>query len=747
MTELFGSLLNPRPESAANNHGDGPLKPSVKDMVTGLISDNLQRLWVEEEPGEKCFDHDESRMGSLLSFIDGKGIQSENDEVRGHLLQCPRCRFIYAQLRGLKFEAKPSAEPKPETTRSTGEPIPDLLRDNLRSTGPVVFPGQEVSEGAWEFGLLGDIPADVAERICEAVAERSWRRLRGVLPKRGVVIVCFGNPVHRCGKRMAAKMVDSGVEDVHVVMADNFFNPKLWCNPRELKEHHVVVFVDVVHSGGLLNRLFAVCRQGEPSNLMGVAIIDQSRSDVADEPLYSLWAEPKEKRDHHDGEAGGQARFFDPVTGRAWPREDLPNEVADPDKAKDTIESRLREIRPLFRYIESTGALKQDAWIGGVCYPWALDLLCLLRHDEARGELAKRAANRLADLSDRDSWCIVFPAERHQRAGAWAELLAETLHWPVVKVGLKNRMHYRPLTKAQRRDLAKYPRALIVDAAIRSGKTLQSLVGILRAEERLSIKEFLAFYALDGLFNEPREELEKNLKVKIRSLFRLPLGAPTEPVGRYCRQWLNQTLGELDQVANGEHAPWIDVVRDYCQRKLEHSGRPVRERSSEELEMSLRRALDEGERGAQARLEQSCDPPRSSLVKHLDVAYTLREPQTRNVLHGFMCNSMPLDFIESCALALATQKDYDWFDRDWLALHKKILTNSASQRWKFLAYISYWIRRHGSPKQVERIRATVDSFRRSQGPVTVPMFADMQLESDEREVLQSRCKILLSVLS
>ena len=93
---------------------------------------------------------------------------------------------------------------------------------------------------------------------------------------------------------------------------------------------------------------------------------------------------------------------------------------------------------------------------------------------------------------------------------------------------------------------------LIVDAAIRSGKTLQSLAGILRAGERLPIKEVVAFYALDGLFNEPREELEKSLEVEIRSLFRLPLGAPTEPVGRYCRQWLNETLGELDQVANGE---------------------------------------------------------------------------------------------------------------------------------------------------------------------------------------------------
>ena len=45
-----------------------------------------------------------------------------------------------------------------------------------------------------------------------------------------------------------------------------------------------------------------------------------------------------------------------------------------------------------------------------------------------------------------------------------------------------------------------------------------------------------------------------------------------------------------------------------------------------------------------------------------------------------MCNSMPAHFIVVCALALATQQDYDWFDRDWLILHKRLLTNASSQR-------------------------------------------------------------------
>ena len=30
-------------------------------------------------------------------------------------------------------------------------------------------------------------------------------------------------------------MIEGGVKSVHVVMADDYFTPKLWCDPQELK--------------------------------------------------------------------------------------------------------------------------------------------------------------------------------------------------------------------------------------------------------------------------------------------------------------------------------------------------------------------------------------------------------------------------------------------------------------------------------------------------------------------------------
>jgi hypothetical protein len=720
----------------------------VSDPLSDGIADLLRDEWIDEEPSARCFDFDEARMARLLSFFANQADGDDFDDVRDHLTECPRCQFLYARLHDWSDERVAAAADDGST--ECAQPVPDLLHAHLRSTGPVIFPGGAMADGAWEFGRLADGPDDVAEQISETIASRAWRVLTHVLPRRDLVIDCFSQPVHRCGMRLAAKLVESGVRDrdVHVVMADDFFTPKLWCNPGELRGRHVVVLVDVVHTGGLLERLYAVCRQASPRTLVGVSVINQSRDQTWTAPLYGLWAEPPEQRTQIDSVCHRDARFFDPSSALARRRDSLPKEVANPSEARGTVKRHLATIEPLRPYIEATRALQQDVQIGGVHYPWALDLLRLLGHDDARLELATRAAACLADLRDRGPWCLVYPAERFRRAGAWADLLAETLRWPIVRVGLETRAHYRPLTVAQRQQLAKYPHALVVDAAIRSGKTLQSLVSILRDRSNSPAREIVAFYAFDGLFGDPRRALERALSVEVRSLFKLPLGTPTQPVSQHYRRRLHETLAELSSQAGRERRPWVEVVRSYCRKKLGRRGGPITDARADIPTPSLRRAFDEGERGAEARLEHACDRPRSSLVAHLDVTYALREPRTRNVLHGFLCNSMPPEFIESCALALATQEDYDWFDRDWLTLHKRLFTNAASPRWQFLACVGYWMRRHGNDEQVRRARQAVESFRRSHAQdMIAPLFPTLPQDRPSPESLASRCETLLAVLS
>ena len=127
--------------------------PQVKtERLSAAVSDLLEKQWLKEEPGERCFDHDEARMARLVAFMEGRAKREEAEDVKDHLLECSRCRFIYGRIRET---VKTGPTVTPPIQRGSGEPIPDLLCDHLRSTGAVVFPDGKVGRGAWEFGQLG----------------------------------------------------------------------------------------------------------------------------------------------------------------------------------------------------------------------------------------------------------------------------------------------------------------------------------------------------------------------------------------------------------------------------------------------------------------------------------------------------------------------------------------------------------------------------------------------------------------
>ena len=85
----------------------------MKPMLSGLIAGHLQKRWAQDEPSDKCFDHDDLTMARLLAFIDGTANDPDKREVRTHLLQCPRCRFIFAKMRAVTVD----------NPRGSGSPI------------------------------------------------------------------------------------------------------------------------------------------------------------------------------------------------------------------------------------------------------------------------------------------------------------------------------------------------------------------------------------------------------------------------------------------------------------------------------------------------------------------------------------------------------------------------------------------------------------------------------------------------
>lgn len=68
-------------------------------MPQDIVSVHLRNRWLAEGPSELCFDRDAPRMALLLDFIDGPAGDDDRADVRGHILACPRCRFLYIAIR------------------------------------------------------------------------------------------------------------------------------------------------------------------------------------------------------------------------------------------------------------------------------------------------------------------------------------------------------------------------------------------------------------------------------------------------------------------------------------------------------------------------------------------------------------------------------------------------------------------------------------------------------------------------
>jgi hypothetical protein len=423
-------------------------------------------------------------------------------------------------------------------------------------------------------------------------------------------------------------------------------------------------------------------------------------------------------------------RYFDPETCRA--REDLPAEIATPEAARQTVKDCLEALQPLLPFVEATRALRPDEAIQGVCYPWVIDTLSLLRHAEARKEIIGRAAANLRELESAGPWCLVYPAARYRRARELAKAIQAELGWPIVEIGQRNQKHFSGLSGNQAERLAtKGGRAVVVDAMFRTGKTLQSLIHVLKKNS--FVKDIAAFYVFDGSFRETQESLLGELGTPIRSLFRLPLGQPTEPAGDYWRERLQETMTKIEN----SQAPWAQVLREYCAWKLRVPGRAKKSEGCSP-KVDVPHAIEEGVVGPVSRIKRAQECGKGPMVNKLDVGSALREPRTRNIIHGIVCNSTPMSVVEHLVLDLATQNDYDWLDYDWLVLHRNLFTDQR-KLWRFLACIAFWIKQDGDQKVITRVSNAFAGFA-----------AHVELDSGSflpNPLLHERCNLLVDVLS
>ena len=574
----------------------------------------------------------------------------------------------------------------------------------------MLFPNSEVAFETWQFGQLDHISLSdpvLADSLSTLLVDHMYSALLPRLTQSRLVFVCFGRVLHRLATRLAARFVEQGTTHLHIVLAHDYYSPTLVCAPSELQGADITVMVDVIHTGGLLERLFAACRQHAPAHIRGFALIDQSCGAPFTHDTLAVWREEQEERISigkfkRTATAESQKRLT-----RFEPNDECTNSVHS-SSAPTLPSGRLQLVSDdsdLLKMIHRSGALRRDYAISGKRYPYVINVLDFLRDPHSKRRLSTMAVEALADVESRRS-CIVYHSGRRARAGTLAKLMGETMRLPVIALGSKGSSF--ALRWRQREQLSGYRTTIIVDSAIRTGESLGAMVRAIDDAGLRTGRKVVAFCVLDALSRVSRRDLARTLGIEIRTLFQVPLAPPTERV----RSWANSKKSEMrsELAQSGKFRSVEAALRTYC----EHVKRPGNTRTNlslDETKVTLDKARNSatGAERASASIDKACKEGKDSLIRHLPLDQVVHDRSVQDLLIGVMYNSMKPSFKEGAIFGLAAAQNYDWMTYEWLQCNRRFLESSA-ECWKSVLMVECQLKLDRREAELSRFSAALEKF-------------------------------------
>lgn len=630
---------------------------------------------------------------------DGCASFSQKYLWNGHALDIPN-------------ESQPSGA-APYINAQPIEHVPELLRKHLHVVSPVVFPGEEVANESWQFGRLTQIAredAALGELLTNTIADAMQAVMLPHLTKSNLMLVCFGRAMHKCGTRLAAKLIISGFSSPHVVLAHDFYSPTVVCDPREFANADVIVLFDVVHSGNSLNALMSMCRGNTPRRVRGLALVDQSGGRSLCAEWYAVWNEERESRVpldiflHNASEQKrSELRRFEPNDECA-----IADHIGKSGsyRVNTATRSNVAIDVELVKHIHATGALKRDHMISQKRYPFAINVLDLLKKDAAaRSFIIGRAVKELSGFSG-DNVCLAYHVARSARAGEIAKLLGREMGWPTLAIGTRGQTF--SLSDQQKTRLARYDTVVVVDAAIRTGDTISAIVRAVDDSWLRKHTKLVAFCILNALSHGSESQLASDLEIDIRTLFTLPLAPPTEEV----RHWENvQKAAIQERIAKtGSFGNIQKVLGKYCFPPKYETRESIP--SFSETKVLLEQAVYLGqspENGVET-IDKACRELQASLIRHLSVDEVVHDRKVQDLLVGIMYNSMTPSFKATAAFALAAANNYDWMNSDWLRCNQPFLA-SRTNAWKSVLVVECQMKMTNRDTELASFRADAIAFR------------------------------------
>ncbi len=741
----FGDDLAPR----VTEH----IVEAIADRVVALNAWQVRNSWIDQEPTEACFSDDPN---VLAAFVEQSVEQhAERDRLLSHFLECDRCSFAVSELlratdetRDMQVDGRVdfddcSRELQDDHLRAAAEPVEELEWINwfesigLRPDGPTVFPDLTVADRAWEFGHLLAHPR--RQELLETITNASIEKLRSLHLSRSILLVAFSDTMHTLSVAIAGGMkelVGSDL-DIHVVGVKRFHEPCLLSKSSVVKNKSVIILTDVVHEGRLLHKLWDIVQSQQPYDIHAMTLVNQQYNGRFADKLMYLGREQREVRSRIGTlpEEHRSLRFFNPVSGVSL--QDAPSE--------EEAHWDQNDIEEWVPFIERTGAFKKNLRIGKCTYPYAINVLSLLKDEQCRKHIVNRATELFSSFDPQKRWMFVYPASRARRAGRIAALFADATGWQRTSLGKANDSHFMHISPEAQRSLETSEGVIIVDAAIRTGDTLRSQVELLRAS---GITNIVAFYVLDLRRERDRRGHAKSIGVPINSLCCIPLGfGPTNSV----KSVLKRRFKELDKhvASTNVGSASKGAVHTFCDKVL-------RQRKDGSHAVPFAKTVQPQDIGNE--LEKGAVPP-SDIIEHVA---TGRRPNLS--LTGFFNATTALDdehqardarysinntaspgLIQDLALLITAYGDYNWLTKDWLLLHEEILTKDDSQ-WKFLAFIASDARSKDVAAS-RGLRTAFENFRESlrerEKSERAQLLFDLEVGPP---VFEERCETLIELL-
>lgn len=581
----------------------------------------------------------------------------------------------------------------------------DLVRAGVVQDGHFVFPAGYHCGRFYSFGKLKHFPQ--AESVVDLIA----RRFIALAESEAYdYVVTHGFEMSHLATTLASILSARG-RSVHTLHSVHTDSPDFLGHDGELRGQRVLVLLDVVHSGRLLEALARrIMREGGTIARVG-CVVDFGVYQGQFRKLMSPLSREKVKSYNPSTETCPlcQERIAKMYVelDRGVATEQKPTALT-PAAAQAKLAELFGRERDFWKLVSRSRAIVRHRIIGDTHVSPAINVPQLLKYDQAREWISGRVGSGLAELAKTGPWVLAC-VPRKDPSRAVASFVSEHVRknhgqdWPIL--GIADLMKRQKRLETDRG----ISRVLLVDAGVCHGKT------VLHTREALSargLRDFAFLAIVDRSSAEDRDTLRSEFRGRIISVAQVPFPTFSTANPAACPAcWKRAARAEFGAgdipaiVKSFLEPPGFPFRRQQPGYSAQPEAMAVQHELFDSIELDdlndllfavglhqdAPNDLDEELIVSWLGDQNLGDKHKKAIVEYLSPECLGRE-KIQDTLKAFAQNSIRVSLLESVCLGLARAGRFDWLDERWFVEHREILANEEAKSrppWQFIGFVLY----------------------------------------------------------